>query len=51
MIAPYDTTELPATIGEVVTVMTRDDESGWISVRAASGCEGWIPHDTVEELP
>jgi uncharacterized protein YgiM (DUF1202 family) len=31
--------------------MTRDDESGWIWVRAASGREGWIPADTVQALP
>ena len=51
VIEPSDTTELPAALGEVLTVMTRDDESGWIWVRAASGREGWIPADTVQALP
>ncbi len=48
---PYDTTELPTTAGEILTVIARDDESGWIWVRAASGGEGWVPNDTVQALP
>ncbi len=48
---PYDTTELPTEAGEVLAVVVRDDESGWIWLRAASGRAGWVPADTVEPLP
>ena len=39
----YDTTELAVTKGEEVTVVERDDESGWWWCRAANGGEGWVP--------
>jgi hypothetical protein len=48
VIAPYDTTELPTTVGEILTVVTRDDASGWVWVQAADGRQGWVPNDTVE---
>lgn len=40
----YDTTELPATSGEIVDVLDDDPESGWSWCRNADGREGWIPH-------
>jgi hypothetical protein len=50
VIAPYDTTELATTAGQVLTVVTQDVQSGWIWVRAADGQEGWVPDETVELL-
>ncbi len=50
MVEPHDTTELPTTAGETLTVIARDDASGWLWVRSASGREGWVP-DTVQPLP
>lgn len=40
----YDTTELPASSGEVVDIVRDDPESGWSWCRNAGGREGWIPH-------
>ena len=51
VVEPYDNTELPTTAGETLTVIARDDESGWLWVRSASGREGWVPDDTVQPLP
>ena len=48
---PYDTTELPTAAGEILTVITHDEASGWSWVRAASGREGWVPDGTVEAVP
>jgi len=50
MVAPYDTTELPTSVGEVLTVLIRDDLSGWTWVRNAAGQEGWVPDDTIERM-
>jgi Variant SH3 domain len=50
VLVPYDTTELATTAGEILTVVTRDAESGWIWARAANGREGWVPDDTVREV-
>jgi hypothetical protein len=50
MLAPYDTTELPAQAGDVLTVVVRDDPSGWIWVRDCRDREGWVPGDSVEPL-
>jgi Variant SH3 domain len=47
VLVPYDTTELATTVGELLTVVTRDDASGWVWVRAADGRQGWVPADTV----
>ena len=47
VIAPYDTTELPTEAGEVVDVLARDVESGWIWCRATNGREGWVPSKTL----
>lgn len=40
----YDTTELPATVGEIVDVLEDDPDSGWSWCRNTHGREGWIPH-------
>ena len=40
---PYDTTELAVAEGEEVTVVERDDESGWWWCRAENGAAGWVP--------
>jgi len=47
----YDTTELATTAGEELTVIERDDPSGWAKVRNAAGSEGWVPLRTVEAIP
>lgn len=39
----YDTTELAVAPGQEVTVVERDDESGWWWCRADGGAEGWVP--------
>lgn len=43
VVAGYDTTELALEPGEHVTVLRRDDESGWWWCRADDGAEGWVP--------
>jgi hypothetical protein len=48
VVAPYDTTELPTRTGEILAVVERDDESGWLWCRATTGREGWVPSRTVE---
>lgn len=48
MRAPYDTTELPTSAGEMLTVLIRDDLSGWTWVRNTAGQEGWVPDNTIE---
>ncbi len=40
---PYDTTELPAVTGDILSVLSRDDESGWLWCRSEDGREGWVP--------
>jgi len=45
---PYDTTELPTEIGEVLEVLAQDLESGWLWCRSRSGREGWVPVKTLE---
>jgi hypothetical protein len=47
---PYDTTELPTEVGDVLLVVAEDLPSGWLWCRSASGREGWIPVKTVEEM-
>lgn len=43
VLTSYDTTELVVGEGEVLEVVARDDESGWLWCRDASGNEGWVP--------
>lgn len=50
MITPHDTTELPTTVGEILTVSICDDESGWAWLQTAGGREGWVLNDAVEAL-
>ena len=45
---PYDPTELATTSGEILEVIDRDDESGWLWCRSADGREGWVPGRSVE---
>jgi uncharacterized protein YgiM (DUF1202 family) len=45
---PYDTTELATTGGEILEVVDRDDESGWLWCRSGDGREGWVPSRSVE---
>jgi hypothetical protein len=47
---PYDTTELPTEVGDLLLVVAEDLPSGWLWCRSVSGSEGWIPVKTVEEL-
>jgi hypothetical protein len=46
----YDTTELATAAGEELTLIKRDDPSGWAWVRNAAGREGWVPLRTVEVM-
>jgi hypothetical protein len=46
----YDTTELATTAGEELTLVERDDPSGWAWVRNAAGQEGWVPLRTVAPM-
>jgi hypothetical protein len=46
----YDTTELPTTVGEQLTVTREDLDSGWLWCRSSAGREGWVPMKTVEDL-
>jgi hypothetical protein len=43
----YDTTELAAEAGEIVTVIEADEESGWLWCSGTSG-RGWVPLSSVE---
>lgn len=47
VVHPYDTTEIPTEIGDILDVLVEDIESGWLWCRAASGDEGWVPIETV----
>jgi hypothetical protein len=39
----YDTTELEVSPGDALTVLRRDDRSGWWWCRNPDGGEGWVP--------
>ena len=39
----YDTTELAVAAGQELTVIDRDDVSGWWWCRSDEGAEGWVP--------
>src|SRR5260370_40590647 len=45
-VVPYDTRALPTTAGEALTVLVRDDLSGWGWGQNASGRHGWGPDDS-----
>jgi hypothetical protein len=47
----YDTAELATTVGEELTLIKRDNPSGWAWVGNAAGREGWVPLRTVEPIP
>lgn len=44
----YNTAELPVAAGDEVTVVERDDESGWWWCRDGDGAEGWVPSRVFE---
>ncbi|MDJ0962531.1 MAG: SH3 domain-containing protein [Acidimicrobiia bacterium] len=46
----YDTAELAVAAGDVVTVVERDEESGWWWCRNSAGTEGWIPATSFEAV-
>jgi Variant SH3 domain len=48
---PYNTTELATRSGEILEVIDRDDESGWLWCRSTDGREGWVPSRSVEVAP
>lgn len=50
VLTAYNTTELPASDGETVEVLSDDRESGWAWCRNLSGREGWIPHRVLHGL-
>lgn len=47
-VAKYDTVECAVDQGDVVTVIERDDESGWWWCRSDSGDVGWIPVEILD---
>ena len=47
----YDTTELPLRAGTEVTVLERDDQSGWWWCRTAAGAAGWVPVSVFGDEP
>jgi hypothetical protein len=47
----YDTIELAVTVGMEVTVLERDDVSGWWWCRTAAEDEGWVPATVFSEGP
>lgn len=50
VIAPYDTTELPTQVNDILEVLAEDLVSGWLWCRSRDGREGWIPLNTVDTL-
>jgi SH3 domain len=51
VVTAYDTTELATAAGEELTLLERDDPSGWALVRNAEDRKGWVPLSTVEPVP
>lgn len=43
VIHDYDTTELDVDPGDMLTLLERDDESGWHWCEDAGGRRGWVP--------
>ncbi|MDJ0664688.1 MAG: SH3 domain-containing protein [Acidimicrobiia bacterium] len=48
VLAGYDTTELAVSDGDALTVVERDDESGWWWCRSTDGDEGWVPIEVLQ---
>jgi uncharacterized protein YgiM (DUF1202 family) len=46
----YDTTSLEPAVGETLTVLEADVESGWVWCRDADHRTGWYPLDYVDEF-
>lgn len=46
---PYDTTTLDPDVGEVLTVLAEDVESGWFWCRDSEGNDGWFAIDHLAE--
>jgi hypothetical protein len=46
---PYDTTELPTQVGDVLEVLAEDRPSGWLWCRSSGGREGWVPLRTLDD--
>jgi uncharacterized protein YgiM (DUF1202 family) len=46
----YDTQEVAGRLGEILTVIEPDDESGWLWCRNENGAEGWLPRRSVEPI-
>ena len=46
----YDTTSLDPAVGETLTVLESDEESGWLWCRASDRQVGWYPKDYVDEI-
>jgi hypothetical protein len=51
VVTAYDTTELATAAGEELTLLERDDPSGWALVRNAEDRKGWVPLSTLEPVP
>ena len=50
VLTDYDTAELATSAGEELTLIERDDPSGWVWVRNAAGQEGWVPLRSVQTV-
>jgi len=46
----YDTTTLEPALGEILTVLETDRESGWVRCVDADRRVGWYPQEYVDEL-
>jgi hypothetical protein len=44
----YDTTELAVDPGDILTVIERDDRSGWWWCGAEPGSVGWVPVEALD---
>lgn len=49
VIHAYDTTELSAAVGDVLTVVELDAEGEWLWCVDEAGREGWVPVSVVSE--
>jgi Variant SH3 domain len=47
---PYNTQELTTFNGQLLKVVDRDDESGWLWCRSDDGARGWVPTRTLDEI-